>query len=60
MDMHPITPGRKISTEQRLMEVECRLAELWDQVWWMQVPWLRRFWYWLQGFRAPIKKFYND
>jgi hypothetical protein len=30
-------------------------ARLWDQVWWLSLPWWRRWYYRLQGYRAPIR-----
>jgi len=37
-----------------------RVAELWDEVWWHQLPFWRRWWYLAQGFRSPITRFYED
>lgn len=58
-ERHPIpdAPDGKSAIE-RIHHLECHLARLWDQVWWMQLPFYRRWYYMAQGFRAPIKKFY--
>lgn len=58
--VHPIQERFDLSDRDRIHRLEVRLAQLWDEVWWHQVPWPRRFWYWLQGFRSPIERFYND
>ena len=43
---------------ERIHHLECHLAMLWDQVWWMDLPFWRRWFYMAQGFRSPISKFY--
>jgi len=35
-------------------------AQLWDQVWWMNLPEEKRKEYESQGFTAPIQNFYKD
>lgn len=35
--------------------LEVHLGQLWDHVWWRHLPWYRRLFYWLKGFRDPIK-----
>ena len=59
-DVHPIqdAPAGK-SLVDRVHFLECALGRLWDQVWWMNLPWYRRVFYRLQGFRSPIKNFYT-
>ena len=58
-ERHPIpdAPAGK-SAMERIHHLETHLAMLWDQVWWMQLPCYRRWYYRLQGFRAPIRRFY--
>jgi hypothetical protein len=60
LDPHPISPKRDAALEQRLHLLEERMAQLWDEVWWHQLPPYRRWYYWLRGFRSPIERFYND
>lgn len=38
--------------------LQCRTAQLWDQVWWLSLPWWKRAVWILLGFRAPIRRFY--
>ena len=60
MDTHPIEhcPAGK-TPEERIAWLELHLAELWDQVWWMNLPPEKRAEYESQGFRAPIERFYG-
>lgn len=55
---HPIYERSELSIERRIQLLEQNLAKLWDEVWWHQLPWHIRLYYYLQGFRSPIKKFY--
>jgi hypothetical protein len=58
---HPIQDAPPGFTDaERIHLLEVHLAMLWDEVWWHQLPLWRRWFYWLQGFRSPITKFYND
>jgi hypothetical protein len=58
-ERHPIpAPPTGLPLDQRVLLLENRLAQLWDEVWWHQLPWYRRLGYWLQGFRSPITRFY--
>jgi hypothetical protein len=59
-ERHPIEvnpPG--IDDKQRIHILECALAELWDQVWWLSLTPEARAAYEAQGFAAPIQKFYG-
>jgi hypothetical protein len=59
-DKHPIDGGPPGATlEHRLYWLECHVAMLWDQVWWMALPEDRRKGYEAEGFKAPIDKFYG-
>lgn len=59
-EKHPIEDNPKDKTlEERVRWLELHLGELWDEVWWHQLPWYRRFYYWIKGFRSPIDKFYG-
>ena len=57
-ERHPVPSAPRLTTNERLILLETRLAQLWDEVWWHQLPWWRRFGYRLQGFRSPIPRFY--
>jgi hypothetical protein len=46
--------------QDRVRLLECKLAQLWDQVWWMSLPPERRAGYEAEGFTAPIERFYED
>lgn len=59
-DRHPIEPGRsEVPLEQRVHQLECLLAEAWDQLWWLSLPAEQRKEYEAQGFPVPIQKFYG-
>jgi hypothetical protein len=53
MERHPVTE------EGSLQLTRIQLAQLWDQVWWMRLPFWRRWAYRLQGFTDPIEHFYE-
>lgn len=59
--IHPIQdcPPNKTVME-RVQYLEIMLAQLWDQVWWMNLPDEERAKYRSEGFTDPIEKFYND
>jgi hypothetical protein len=58
-ERHPVpAPPPHLTTDERLLLLENRLAQLWDEVWWHQLPWWRRWWYRAQGFHSPITRFY--
>lgn len=57
-ERHPIPDAPDLPLPARVHLLECRLAQLWDEVWWHQLPWHRRLFYWLHGFRSPIRRFY--
>ncbi len=59
-ERHPIQESPPLPLERRAQLLEIHLAQLWDQVWWVTLPWWRRLRYRLQGFRAPIGKFYEE
>jgi hypothetical protein len=56
---HPIKHCPRLPAEQRIALLENYLAMLWDEVWWHQLPFYKRWWYRLQGFRSPIDEFYD-
>jgi hypothetical protein len=73
-EMHKVRERTDLRPEQKIEVYRELLAQLWDQVWWMQLPWYRRLWYWLpriewdrthrrplfwKGHRAPIRQFYE-
>lgn len=45
--------------ERRFQLLEHGFECLRDQVWWIGLPFYRRWFYRLQGFRAPIERFYE-
>lgn len=57
--IHPIPDAPDLPLERRVHLLECHLARLWDEVWWHQLPFYERWWYWLQGYRSPIVRFYG-
>jgi hypothetical protein len=59
-DRHPIADRPAWPLDERVAHVEIHLARLWDEVWWHTLPWYRRLFYWMQGFRSPIGNFYGD
>lgn len=59
IDDHPICERSDLPVERRVQLLEIRLAQLWDEVWWHQLPWYRRLYYWVRGFRSPISNFYE-
>ena len=58
MDEHPIIEGRDAPIEERVLYLEAHLAMVWDQIWWMSLPFWRRWLYAAFGYRAPIQSFY--
>jgi hypothetical protein len=58
-EIHPIQESPPLEQEERIRLLEIHLAQLWDEVWWHQLPPWRRSWYWLLGYRSPITKFYE-
>jgi len=59
-ERHPVCERPDLPLERRCQLLEIRLAQLWDQVWWMQLPDTQRTAYARQGFTAPIRQFYED
>jgi hypothetical protein len=59
-ERHPIVQCPPVSLERRVQLLEHHLAQLWDEVWWHQLPWYRRAFYALIGYRSPITRFYED
>jgi hypothetical protein len=58
-EVHPIPDAPDLPLEQRVHHLECHLGRLWDQVWWMNLPWYRRLGFRLLGFKSPISHFYK-
>lgn len=42
-----------------LKELEEAVNQLKDQVWWLSLPFWRRWLYWLFGHRDPVQQFYR-
>lgn len=57
--MHPVAVGPKVKPDERFRLLESNLACLWDQVWWLSLPIYKRWFYKLQGFRPPVRRFYE-
>jgi hypothetical protein len=57
-ERHPIPDAPDISLEARVHHLEVHLGRLWDQVWWISLPWYRRLGFRLLGFKSPIPQFY--
>lgn len=59
-ERHPIADAPDLPVERRVHLLECHLAQLWDQVWWDQLPWRQRWYYrYVEGHRRPIREFYS-
>jgi hypothetical protein len=59
-ETHPVQECPALPLERRVQLLEIHLAQLWDEVWWHQLPFHRRLYYRLQGFRSPIRQFYLE
>jgi hypothetical protein len=60
-ERHPIPEAPPdMSLEERVRHLEIKLAQLWDQVWWMSLQKDQREFYEHDGFTAPILKFYEE
>jgi len=57
-EVHPIPDAPDLPLDRRVHHLECHLGRLWDQVWWLSLPWYRRLAFRLLGFRNPIRTFY--
>jgi len=58
-EWHPVEHNPPEGTaEDRCSRLEFLLGLLWDEVWWHQLPWWRRLFYRVQGFKSPIARFY--
>jgi hypothetical protein len=57
-EVHPIPDAPDLPLDQRVHHLECYVGRLWDQVWWLSLPWYRRLAWRLLGFRAPVRQFY--
>lgn len=57
-ERHPIPDAPDLPLDQRVHHLECHLGRLWDQVWWISLPWYIRVGFRLLGFHAPIRRFY--
>lgn len=60
MERHPVQESPPLPIEDRVRLLEHHLARLWDEVWWVTLPWYKRMYWRLQGFRAPIAHFYEE
>lgn len=74
-ERHPIQHWPAgLTAEERAGLLEVYVGMLWDQVWWLSLPWYKRLWYRLprviwdtqynkpilwKGHTDPIKKFYD-
>jgi hypothetical protein len=52
--------GTGLSLERRLQLLELDCAKLAEELWWHQLPWPRRFYYFCQGYRSPIRRFFQE
>ena len=59
VERHPIQESPNLPLERRVQLLEIHLAQLWDQVWWMNLPEAQRAAYEAEGFTAPIQAFYE-
>jgi hypothetical protein len=57
-ERHPIPDAPDLPLDRRVQHLECYLGRLWDQVWWLSLPWYRRLGFRLLGFTAPVLRFY--
>jgi hypothetical protein len=61
-ERHPIAQDPPPDDQEGLrtycFRLQCLTAQLWDQVWWLSLPWWKRTAWRLLGFRAPIRRFY--
>jgi hypothetical protein len=53
-DRHPIPDRPDLPLDERVAYLELKLAQLWDQVWWLSLPPEKRAEYAVQGFTAPV------
>lgn len=60
-ERHPIAHyPAGLTAEERCGLLEYHLARLYDEVWWHQLPFYRRWYYALvEGHRSPIRQFYG-
>jgi hypothetical protein len=59
-EAHPIQDCPLGKTDQeRIQWLEIHLAQLWDQVWWMNLSTEQREKYRAEGFTDPITQFYG-
>jgi len=58
-EIHPIPDAPDLPLDRRVHHLECHLARLWDQVWWISLPWYKRLGWRLLGFKDPILTFYQ-
>lgn len=62
-EVHPIPEDPPTSTDPEVLRqycftLQCRVALLWEQVWWMDLPFYKRWAWRYLGFEAPIRRFY--
>lgn len=60
MEEHPVLECPPYTLERRVQLLECFVAQLWDQVWWLSLPAEQRERYEAEGFTAPILHFYTE
>jgi hypothetical protein len=58
-EYHPVAERSDLTTERQLQILRELVAQLWDQVWWMNLPPERREAYRAEGFTDPIREFYT-
>lgn len=57
-ERHPIPDAPDLPLDQRVHHLECYVGRLYDQVWWVSLPWPKRLVWRLLGFTPPIRRFY--
>jgi len=58
-ERHPVQERLDLPVDRRVQLLEQLVAQLWDQVWWMNLAPEARAEYERQGFTAPIERFYG-
>jgi hypothetical protein len=59
-EWHPIQECPPYPLDERTRLLERNLAVLWDMVWWLSLPFYRRWFYRWLGYQAPIPRFYVE
>ena len=61
-EKHPLPqdmpPSDMEGLRQYCFQLQCLTARLWDQVWWLSLPWYKRLAFRWLGFQNPIQRFY--